>query len=163
MDNNNQQNPETDSQNKFAGLDFIADWMDNKFRIPGTDIRFGLDSLIGFVPGVGDVAGLAVSSYLASVMARRGAGPVLMLKMLGNIALDATVGAIPILGDLFDLGFKANRRNVDLLKKYYASNPNPPSAKWSFGLLLLLFLGFVFLIFWAVWRVSAWGFHALFG
>ncbi len=160
----NKENQETPPKNDpLAGLDFVANLMDNRFKIPGTDIRFGLDSLLGFIPGVGDAAGLLVSGYLVSVMARRGAGPVLMLQMLGNVALDAVVGAIPLVGDLFDLGFKANRRNVDLLKKYYATEEKRPSAKWSFAFLMLIFVAILVGIFWAMFQVSRYAFHAIFG
>jgi Domain of unknown function (DUF4112) len=73
-------------------------------------------------------------------MLRRGIGVGMLFKMLGNITLDAAVGSIPILGDLFDLHYKANRRNVALLKQYYVENPNPPAAKRSFFIIGILFL-----------------------
>ena len=91
--------------------------LDSRFRIPGTNIRFGLDALLGLVPVAGDVVTLALSGYLFVLMARHGGGPLLLLRMAGNVALDALVGAIPLVGDLFDIGFKANVRNLDLLKK----------------------------------------------
>jgi hypothetical protein len=155
-----QPQPQPQSQDRdLAHLDRLADLLDNRFRVPGTDIRFGLDGIIGLVPYVGDMAGLAISGYLFTIMMRYGGGPVLMLRMLGNILLDALVGAIPLLGDLFDFGFKANRRNVTMLQRYYAQNPNPPRATASLawlGLLSLVVLGFAI---WAIWKLIAavWG------
>lgn len=139
----------------LARLDALASLLDNRFRIPGTEIRFGLDGIIGLVPYVGDVAGFVVSGILMRIMIQRGAGPLLMLRMMGNFAFDAIMGVIPVAGDLFDFGYKANRRNVDLLKKYYADGNAKPSAKWSLALLGgLFFILFAFLI-WGIWKVAA--------
>lgn len=135
-------------------LDFVASLMDNAFRVPGTSFRFGFDSILGLIPGVGDGIGLLVSGFLATIMVRRGAGPLIMLQMLGNMGLDAIVGAVPLAGDIFDFGFKANRRNVELLKKYYASGERKPHAGWSVALLVLLFLGLLGLMFWGIWRLA---------
>ncbi len=127
----------------LARLDMLATLLDNRFRIPGTNIRFGLDGLIGLVPYLGDIAGFAVSGVLFSVMLKRGAGPLILIRMMGNFMLDAIVGIIPFFGDLFDFGFKANRRNVDLLKQYYGEDTPKPSVRGS--VLFLIFLFFVFL------------------
>lgn len=140
---------------ELAGLDFVATLMDNRFRIPGTGVRFGLDSLIGLVPGIGDGVGLLVSGFMLWVMLRRGAGPLLMLRMLGNVALDALVGAVPVLGDAFDFGFKANRRNMDLLQKYYADGHAKPSAKRSIGILAFAFLLLLAAAIYGIWKLLA--------
>ena len=84
-------------------LSFLADLLDNRFQIPGTSIRFGLDAVIGLIPYAGDLLGLLVSGYLLLLLVRNGAGPLLILKMIGNYLLDAAVGAIPVLGDVFDM------------------------------------------------------------
>ncbi len=146
---NEQQNPD------LAQLDTLATWLDNRFRVPGTEVRFGLDGIIGLVPYLGDLAGFVVAGILMRIMLQRGAGPVLMLQMMGNIALDAVVGIVPLAGDLFDFGFNANRRNVNLLKKYYADGKAKPSAKWSLALLGLLFFALFALLIWCIWKVSA--------
>ena len=114
-------------------LDKTADLLDNRFRIPGTDIRFGLDFLIGLIPYIGDVIGLAISGVLLLVMARNGASGMVALKMAGNILLDAMVGVFPLVGDLFDLGYKANRRNVNLLQEHYREGRHQGRARsgWS--------------------------------
>ncbi|MEO6039856.1 MAG: DUF4112 domain-containing protein [Saprospiraceae bacterium] len=136
-------------------LDALATLLDSQFRIPGTNMRFGLDGIIGLIPYLGDMAGFVISGLLMRLMLRRGASPGLMLRMLGNFALDALIGIIPIVGDLFDFGFKANRRNVNLLKKYYAEDKVRPSAKWSLTLLGFLFFALFVLLIWAIWKLAA--------
>jgi Domain of unknown function (DUF4112) len=157
---NDQQYNTTDPD--LARLEGLAKLLDNQFRIPGTNFRFGLDGIVGLVPYVGDLAGLVVSGFLLRTMIRRGAGPILMLRMLGNYALDAIVGIVPFVGDLFDFGFKANRRNVAMLRQYYASGKKPVSAKWSIALLTILFLAGIGLLFWATWKAGAWVLGQLF-
>lgn len=139
----------------LARLETMAKLLDNQFAIPGTNIRFGIDAIIGLIPYFGDMAGFVVSGVLFRTMLKHGAGPLLMLRMMGNVLIDTVVGVVPIVGDLFDFGYKANRRNVDLLRKYYASGAHRPSAKGS-----LIFLGIVFFILfaaliWAVWKLAA--------
>lgn len=125
---------------EFALIDSISSLMDNQFRIPFTQTRFGVDFLIGLIPGIGDWLSFGISSALVFAMMRRGIGVGMLFKMLGNITLDTLIGFIPIIGDLFDLHYKANRRNVALLKQYYVENPNPPTAKRSFFIISLMFL-----------------------
>jgi hypothetical protein len=156
MSDSQQQTPPPPTDPDLARLDTLAHLLDNQFRIPGTNIRFGIDSLIGLIPYVGDVAGLAISGVLFNIMLRRGVGPILLLRMLGNVLLDTIVGVIPVVGDLFDFGFKANRRNVDLLKRYYADGLPKPNTKYSIGLLVLVFLALFIFVMWATVRVLGW-------
>ncbi|MGH7475657.1 MAG: DUF4112 domain-containing protein [Longimicrobiales bacterium] len=99
-------------------LDALAQTLDRVFRLPGTDIRFGLDPLLGLIPGAGDLLGGALSAYVVLVGARLGAPRGLLLRMLFNVGIDAVVGAVPVLGDLFDVAWRANTRNVALLRRY---------------------------------------------
>ena len=92
--------------------------LDESIRVPGTGMRIGLDGLIGLIPGVGDAASALVSLYLVAEAHRAGATSGLIVRMLGNVAVDGIVGSIPLLGDLFDFGFKANRRNMKLLRQH---------------------------------------------
>ncbi len=101
----------------MAGLEVLTRLLDDRFRIPGTSVRFGLDGLIGLVPGLGDAATTAVSLYLVYQARALGAPKTVLARMLVNVLADTAVGAIPLLGDVFDVAFKANRRNLDLLRR----------------------------------------------
>lgn len=155
--------PPPNEAEDLARLDTLATLLDNRFRIPGTEIRFGLDALIGLVPYVGDLASFVISGILFSVVLKRGVGLFTLLRMMGNFVLDALVGAIPFLGDLFDFGYKANRRNVDLLKKYYAEEGPKPKASTTIMLLVLLFLLFFAGLIWATGWLLATAWHWVFG
>jgi hypothetical protein len=99
-------------------LKWIARGMDSAVKIPFTNIRFGADSMIGLIPGVGDVVTLGVSAYTLLLARRVGAPPQLIAKMVANIAVDTSLGAVPVLGDVFDLFFKSNTRNLTLLMQH---------------------------------------------
>ena len=114
--------------------------LDELVRIPGTNIRLGLDSIIGLIPGVGDLAGAAMSGYLILAAGRLGAPKAVLLRMLGNVAFDSMIGVVPLLGDLFDVAFKANTRNLKLLERY-AEQPERVKAtsRWFvIGILVAL-------------------------
>lgn len=96
----------------------LARILDTAVGIPGTRIRFGLDPVLGLVPGAGDVASAMLSAYIVLVAANKGAPRPVIWRMLGNIAVDTALGSVPVLGDLFDVAFKSNIRNVELLERY---------------------------------------------
>jgi hypothetical protein len=106
------------SVDRLSGARALAHLLDDGVRIPGLGVRFGLDAVIGLVPGLGDFAGAILSSYVVLVGARLGAPKSVLLRMIGNVAVDAIGGAVPLLGDLFDVGWKANLRNVALLDRW---------------------------------------------
>ena len=106
------------SQTVTERLDAYARLMDSQFRIPFTPIRLGVDSLIGLLPGIGDGAAFLMSLYPVFEARKMGAGKGLIVKMLFNILVDFLIGLIPLIGDVFDIGFKANIRNVRLLKEH---------------------------------------------
>lgn len=109
---------------KIDRLEKIAEWMDSKFVIPGTSINFGLDSLIGFIPVIGDSATLVTTLFF---MARAHAFRLphhLKAIMLWNLFIDWIIGLIPFLGDIFDIGWKANNKNVALIRKYVDKHNN---------------------------------------
>ena len=141
---------------EFQWIDTISTLLDNKFTIPFTQIKFGVDSLIGLIPTVGDWLSFGISSFVVLAIVRRGVGIGMLLKMMGNITMDATIGSIPILGDLFDFKFKANRRNVEMLKQYYVENPNPPSAKRSFIVVFLMFIAVMIGMLYLVFKLISW-------
>ena len=99
-------------------LNALATLMDAAFLIPGTNIRMGLAGLIGLVPVAGDLIGGAVSSYIVWEARRLGAPSWLIARMALNVAIETSVGAIPLLGDMFDIAFRANLRNMALLKRH---------------------------------------------
>lgn len=94
----------------------IARVLDGLVPLPG-GMRLGLDSIIGLVPGIGDMAGAAASSYIVLLAIRAGASRPAVIRMIGNIVLDTTVGSLPILGDLFDMGWQSNSRNVAIMER----------------------------------------------
>lgn len=125
----------------FNNLDRFARLMDSQFRIPGTQIRFGLDALIGIVPGFGDFSTFVVSGFMVLLMARNGASGFVLARMILNIVIDGLVGSVPILGDLFDVAFKANQRNMKLMHEHYNEGKHRGSAlKLILPLLLVLLL-----------------------
>lgn len=105
------------NQTEIENLDRLSTLLDSRFRIPGTPIRFGWDSILGLIPGAGDLASLGPSAYLIYKGYQLGARKRTIIRMTANTGLDFIVGAVPILGDVFDLAFKANNRNFALLRK----------------------------------------------
>ncbi|WP_055083041.1 DUF4112 domain-containing protein [Jannaschia donghaensis] len=102
-------------------LDRLANNMDSRYRIPLTRIRFGWDAILGLVPGIGDVAALAPAGYILLEAHRMGAPTPVKAKMTANTGVDWLIGTIPIIGDIFDIGLRANRRNVALLRAHFAA------------------------------------------
>jgi hypothetical protein len=100
-------------------LDKLATLLDSLIVIPGTNIRLGADAALGLVPGIGDAATTALALYIVYEGHRLGLPKTKLARMLGNVALDGLVGAIPILGDIFDLAFKSNRRNLRILREHF--------------------------------------------
>lgn len=101
-------------------LDVLSRLLDTAWRIPGTNIRFGLDATLGLVPVLGDAAGAVLSLYILAEARRLGIPGTVMARMLGNIALDSMVGSVPLLGSVFDVAYRANRRNLRLLQDHLA-------------------------------------------
>ena len=97
----------------------IARLMDTAVGIPGTRFRFGADSIMGLIPGIGDAGGALISLFIVNEARRLGASNQVLLKMLGNIGLDTLTGSVPLIGDMFDVYFKANRRNMLLLLEHF--------------------------------------------
>jgi NAD/NADP transhydrogenase beta subunit len=140
-------------------LDLLSRVLDSWFRIPGTSIRFGLDGIIGLIPGVGDIlAGLASCIIILAAWAR-GAPYVTIARMLVNLALDVIIGTVPLFGDIFDIAWKANRRNYALLTRHLEQPHRNHWRDW-------LFLAAVALVVCAILAVPillvAWLLHALF-
>ena len=136
-------------------LDRLAKLMDAQFKVPGTDFRFGLDGLLGLIPGAGDLSTFAVSGYMLWIMAHNGASGYVLARMILNVLVDAIVGAIPFLGDIFDFAFKANMRNMRLMQQHYQEGRHRGSAwKVIVPVLIILFLIIAALI-WVAWKLMA--------
>ncbi len=108
----------TSIQEDIQRLKEFANWMDNRFTIPGTSIRFGLDSLIGLIPGIGDTVTLTSTAYLIGKANKHKLPWHVKLTMIWNAFIDWLIGLIPFIGDIFDIGWKANQRNVALIEKH---------------------------------------------
>jgi hypothetical protein len=105
-------------EERVARLDALATLLDTAFILPGTNVRFGFDALIGLVPGIGDAITTAISLYIVHEARQLGAPAHLILRMLAIVAVDGFVGAVPLVGDAFDVLWRANRRNVRLLREW---------------------------------------------
>ena len=139
------------SSDELRWVDNYSRLLDTKFHIPGTKIRFGVDFLLGLIPVVGDAISLGMSGLLIVTMAKHGASGKLVARMLGNVILDALVGTVPFLGNLFDLFYKANYRNAQLMREYYDEGKHTGSV-WPIVAGLLVVIGVLMAI--AIWLVT---------
>jgi len=149
--------PQGSSHPGLKNLNYLAKLMDAQFRVPGTNFRFGLDGLLGLVPGAGDLSTFAVSGYMVWIMARNGASGYILARMVLNILIDSVIGAIPLIGDLFDIAFKANMRNVKLMQEHYQEGRHRGSA-WKVAIpvllvVLLIILGIIWLTYTLIARL----------
>lgn len=143
-------------------LDQLAVLLDSSITIQGTKWKFGLDGIVGLIPGVGDLATGASSAYILFHALKMGVPLPVLMRMGFNIILESVIGTIPVVGDLFDIVFKANLRNVNLMRSYVL-NPVGVKRRSSlmigaviFSLVLLLML-----MIWGMWSLVKWGFSAL--
>lgn len=121
-------------------LDILSHLLDDWFRIPGTSIRFGLDGIVGFIPGIGDAIGGIASCIIIVAAWARGVSYITLARMLANWGIEVVIGAVPLFGNLFDIGWKANRRNYALLTGSLADPQGVKRRSWLFfaGLCLVL-------------------------
>lgn len=125
----------------------LAWFLDDFVTIPGTKFKIGFDPLLGFLPWIGDAAGSIVSSFMLSEAARLGVPKSILLKMAFNIIMDALLGVLPLLGDIFDFGWKANSRNVKLLEMYLEKpGKTAMESRFFVAVLILIIVGFVFFL-----------------
>jgi hypothetical protein len=143
-------------------LDFLSHVLDDWFRVPGTSIRFGLDGLIGLVPGLGDILGGLASSLLVVAAWVRGVPSITLVRMVVNIAIEVLLGTIPLFGDLFDIAWKANRRNYALIVRHLEQSRKQTWKDWVFLLLIAVTLAAIFLapILLLLWFLEWLGHHA---
>ena len=141
-----------------ARMEKLAVLLDGLVRVPGTNFRFGLDSIIGLVPGVGDVVGLLLGATILYEAVRTGAPRATILRMVGNAIADALGGLIPGVGDLFDFAFKSNQRNVRLLTQHLdrvvarpAEATRARGSAWLALVLVAVFLAATVGLLWWAW------------
>lgn len=134
-------------------VDKISHLMDSRFRVPGTRFRFGLDPILGLLPGLGDAASLIVSGILIYHMRRYGASRKLVIMMAGNVLLDAVIGSIPVLGNIFDFFSKANDRNIRLLKRHYHEGKYQGSGTGILIVIGVVIVAFIVLLIYGFWKL----------
>ena len=121
-------------------LDLLSHILDDFLKIPGTSIRFGLDGIIGLIPGIGDLIGGIASCIIIAAAWMRGVPYVTIARMVANVGIEVAVGSVPVLGDMFDIAWRANRRNYALLAGSLTNPRKHTIQSWIFliGLCLLL-------------------------
>jgi hypothetical protein len=129
----------------LVALRRFAFWMDEAFVLPGTNIRVGLDALIGLIPGIGDIIGAVLSTWIIVGALRHRVKAFVIARMIGNIVIDLVVGAVPVAGDVFDFMYEENIRNMRLLEKH-RDRRKPPRSFAAIGFTAMLVVLFVFLI-----------------
>ena len=135
-----------EEKRKRQGLEPLFKWlaliMDEIIRVPGTNFRFGLDPLIGLIPGIGDTSSALVSAIALIQALRFGVPKILIARMAGNILVNEIVGIIPVVGDAFSFWFKSNARNYEIIKNHRLGSAPPKGSDWFFviGILAILFV-----------------------
>ena len=135
-----------------ADMEALAWLLDNSIPIPGTARRIGLDAVIGLVPGLGDVVSGGLGILVVARAVQLGLPGVVIARMLVNVALDFVIGSIPVIGDAFDLWFKANARNVDLVRRYTLAPGSSTAPQWGFFGVILA--GLILLAVAMVWLIA---------
>ena len=153
--------PDSSTRRIEPNLDLLAKWTDSVFEIPGTGIRFGLDAIVGLIPGLGDTLTSFFSLYILTAARRHGVPRITVWRMAMNLALDFVLGSLPFLGDMFDVYWKANEKNVALLKRHAWSTPaeerRSTASDWLFvggliaGLLVILIGSLTVALFLTAW------------
>jgi hypothetical protein len=137
----------------------LRKWMDEAITVPGTKFKFGLDGLIGLIPGVGDAASSAIGAYMLHAANRLGVPTIVMVRMLFNQLIDAVVGMIPVFGDAFDFLHKANSKNARLVEESIVNRGATAAGSWVrltlamvvfFGIVVGGIVGSIFLVRWAM-------------
>jgi hypothetical protein len=130
--------------------------LDEQFRLPGTNFRFGLDPLMNLFPVVGDMTGFVISAGLLLAMAKKGASNKLVVLMSINIFLDAIIGGIPLIGQVFDFFFKANSRNLRLIKEHYVEGKHNGSGKNTLILAIIILIILLILLIFLLVKLGDW-------
>jgi hypothetical protein len=147
------QRPAYPDDSRLRWIEAISTFLDSQFRLPGTDFRFGLDPILGLIPFGGSAASFAISAGLLLTMVKYGVSRKVLILMLGNLLLDATLGSIPVAGNIFDFFFKANQRNVNLLKRHYQEGKYTGSGTGILIAIALALLLILALVIYGTWKL----------
>jgi hypothetical protein len=140
---------------RLARVRALARLLDTAIRVPGTPIRFGLDALLGLLPAGGDVVGATLSSVIVLTAARWGAPVSVLIRMVANLVFDALLGFVPLVGDLADVGLRANVRNVALLERHLRSAERTRRrSRWALAGVGAALLGILSLLAWGAYVVA---------
>jgi hypothetical protein len=142
-----------DRTSSMRWVERFSHLLDSKFIIPGTKVRFGLDPIFSLFPVIGDLITFAISGMLIYTMHNHGASRKVVIKMIFNSTLDAVIGAIPLVGTVFDIFYRSNDRNVRLLKEHYLEGKHQGSGN---GILLVIILGAIIIVaaaFYGMWKL----------
>jgi len=149
------QDPSSSQKVRFAR--FLAELLDQRFTIPGTSIRIGLDPILGLIPGIGDGLANIAGSTILLIAAQYRLPKIVILRMGINIALNAMIGAVPIFGDIFSIWFRSNVKNVQLLERYLSADERASTfGNWIFVIAIVggIFLLLIGILFGTVWLIK---------
>jgi len=142
------------SPQRFWLAKFLADWLDQRFTIPGTSIRIGLDPILGLIPGIGDMIANLAGSAIILIAAQYRLPKIVLLRMGLNVALNAIIGAIPVFGDIFSIWFRSNVKNAHLLERYVGTEGRVSNfSNWIF---VIAVIGGIILLLIAILVVTVW-------
>jgi hypothetical protein len=142
------------SPQRFWLAKFLADWLDQRFTIPGTSIRIGLDPILGLIPGIGDMIANLAGSAIILIAAQYRLPKIVLLRMGLNVALNAIIGAIPVFGDIFSIWFRSNVKNAQLLERYVGTED--PVSNFSNWIFVIAVIGGIILLLIAILLVTVW-------
>ena len=132
----------------------MAELMDSKFSIPGTNIRFGIDPLLSLLPVLGDLITFVISSMLIYTMYHHGASRKVVIRMMLNAGLDTIIGAVPLVGTVFDVFYRSNERNVKLLKEHYYEGKHQGSGTGLLAIIFFIALIVLGAVIYGVWKLT---------
>ena len=149
----------TRSAPRIDWVEKLSYLLDEQFKLPGTNFRFGLDPILNLIPVAGSASGFLISTALLLSMARHGASKKVAIKMTVNVILDFIIGGIPVIGQIFDFFFKANKRNIRLLKEHYYEGKHQGSGKGIILTIGIILIAFFLLFLYLIWQLFAWFFN----
>lgn len=142
------------SAQRFSLAKVLADWLDQRFTIPGTSIRIGLDPILGLIPGIGDMIANLAGSAIILIAAQYRLPKIVLLRMGLNVALNSMIGAIPVFGDIFSIWFRSNVKNAQLLERYVSVEGQASTfGNWIF--VIAVIIGIVILLI-GIFVVTVW-------